>query len=719
MKKRSPKSSADGTPPREEAGVEEAQESDKKVLHPLEVMRNVYQQLEITFQEDDGMISTHLNLVNVAVQVISWGEPDDLASVVVKIPVRAAPKFRAAAGEFLHRLNYGSKRKFWEIDYNDGEIRMVCYTDISGCKLPVVSFKTTLENFNLGHDGQMLLVYGVRASTDEIEQTLGHLASKRSAEPVMLLLQDEEERATELRDHLARVSPKMAPRLVIVSLTGYLVETLTRFGLLGTAFSTSDMKTGHFNAGLARARDVLKDAMRNWRQDVLDQQGLILSPLFYGSKVSDDQIEIFARGYAAMLNGSNYQDVCQTGTGPFTAKERDDFQKLVERQVDPNVSPKKDHGSLPQLRLITKPGAEEIAEVPRAIVAIIQRCSRSGVALNTLEKDFFFEFPAAATLNIKRADIIRQSIHLLKCLGLVEQDQNTIRQISKPALETQITGASQWLEGRFEQAANRIRAIHLDEGDNLIDVRAKVAKHGLKDALARLEDLSLDFIGKSWKELNKVNAGLPVYEERLRMALGVITQVSNALTSVYDPDRDRAFSYVPEAIQEFQQMQAGATYPLWKRIKILEGFYKEVEERRKGLLKRIDGVRHEVDSQVPDLPDGKKALPTQAITMPLELFSRELNFSADHPNRTITVGECASGRVLAITEMFGQVELIQGYCREAVVDQWGVCCIYPFHRVSDVACTRSWAQQDKESLMIYRRVRVHLVAEEPWMKRPA
>ena len=145
MKKRSPKSSADGAPPREEAGVEEAQESDKKVLHPLEVMRNVYQQLEITFQEDDGMISTHLNLVNVAVQVISWGEPDDLASVVVKIPVRAAPKFRAAAGEFLHRLNYGSKRKFWEIDYNDGEIRMVCYTDTIAGPLAESTFRSLLH----------------------------------------------------------------------------------------------------------------------------------------------------------------------------------------------------------------------------------------------------------------------------------------------------------------------------------------------------------------------------------------------------------------------------------------------------------------------------------------------------------------------------------------------------------------------------------------------
>jgi len=125
--------------------MEEAQESDASVLHPLEVMRNVYRKMEITFQEDNGMISTHLNLVNVAVHVISWGEPDDLASVIVKIPVRAAPKFRAAAGEFLHRLNYGSKRKFWEIDYNDGEIRMACYTDTIAGPLAESTFRSLLH----------------------------------------------------------------------------------------------------------------------------------------------------------------------------------------------------------------------------------------------------------------------------------------------------------------------------------------------------------------------------------------------------------------------------------------------------------------------------------------------------------------------------------------------------------------------------------------------
>jgi hypothetical protein len=517
----------------------------------------------------------------------------------------------------------------------------VGHQEVSGCKLPVIDFKTSLENFNLGHEGQMLLVHGIRAATGDIEETLNHLAGERPAEPVMLILQDEEDRAKELQDHLARVSPKMAPRVIIVSLTSYLAETLSRFGLLGDAFSPADMKTGHFNAGLARARDVLKEAVGNWRRGVLDKQGLILSPLFYGTKVSEDQIEIFARGYAAMVNGTTYQDVCQTGIGPFNEKERDEFRKLVDRQVDPNVSAKKDHGALPQLRLITKPGAEEIAEIPRALVALIQRCSRSGVALSSLEKDFFFEFPAG--LNIKRADIIRHAVHFLKCLGLVEQDQNTIRQVSKPVLEKQIEGARHWLENRFEQAAGRIRVIHLEEGDNLVDLRAKEAKHWLKDAENRLGDLSLDFIGKDWKFLNKENGDIFVYDEKLRMALGVITQVTGALSKVYDPDRDNAFTYVPEAIHEFQQLQAGATYPLWKRIKILEGFYKDIDHRRKGLLARITAIRNDVDTRVPELADGKKAFPTQAISMPLELFSKELDFSADHPNRTITVGGSTLG----------------------------------------------------------------------------
>jgi hypothetical protein len=131
--------------PQPDATMKEARESVTHALHPLEVMRNVYQQMEITFNDDDDSIFTCLNLENVEVQVICCGAPDDLASVIVALPVRAAPKFRAAAGEFLHRLNYGSKRKFWEIDHNDGEIRMVAYADTMAGPLTEPIFRGLLH----------------------------------------------------------------------------------------------------------------------------------------------------------------------------------------------------------------------------------------------------------------------------------------------------------------------------------------------------------------------------------------------------------------------------------------------------------------------------------------------------------------------------------------------------------------------------------------------
>jgi len=112
---------------------------------PLEVMRRAYADMEITFQEDDDAIFTRLNLENVEVHVIGWGEPNDLASIVVRLPVRAAPEFRAAAGEFLHRLNFDSRRKFWEIDHDDGEIRLAAYTDTVNGPLTDRIFRSMLH----------------------------------------------------------------------------------------------------------------------------------------------------------------------------------------------------------------------------------------------------------------------------------------------------------------------------------------------------------------------------------------------------------------------------------------------------------------------------------------------------------------------------------------------------------------------------------------------
>ena len=88
----------------------------------MDVMRQAFRSMRVPFQEDDGRLFTRLGLENVEVQVVAWGFPDDLAKVIVRLPVRAAKKHRAAAGDFLHRLNCNARRKFWEMDCDSGEI---------------------------------------------------------------------------------------------------------------------------------------------------------------------------------------------------------------------------------------------------------------------------------------------------------------------------------------------------------------------------------------------------------------------------------------------------------------------------------------------------------------------------------------------------------------------------------------------------------------------
>jgi len=148
MKNKSKIESGMSQPPQDEmhrSNMKEAQDSETRVPHPLEVMRNAYQRMEIEFEVDEDAVVTHLNLENLQVQVTCYGEPDDIVVIIVKIPVRAAPKFRAAAGEFLHRLNYGALRKFWEIDHNDGEIRMTAYIDTMPGPLTELVFRALLH----------------------------------------------------------------------------------------------------------------------------------------------------------------------------------------------------------------------------------------------------------------------------------------------------------------------------------------------------------------------------------------------------------------------------------------------------------------------------------------------------------------------------------------------------------------------------------------------
>jgi hypothetical protein len=102
--------------------------------------------MRVPFQEDDGRIFTRLGLENVVVQVVAWGYPDDLAKVIVRLPVRAAKKHRAAAGDFLHRLNCNARRKYWEMDCDSGEIRLSCFTDTMAGRLTERHFRALLNS---------------------------------------------------------------------------------------------------------------------------------------------------------------------------------------------------------------------------------------------------------------------------------------------------------------------------------------------------------------------------------------------------------------------------------------------------------------------------------------------------------------------------------------------------------------------------------------------
>jgi hypothetical protein len=513
----------------------------------------------------------------------------------------------------------------------DLERAPIAVRSLSECQVPAICMNSTLAPLHIGEDGSTLVIYGSAATDIEIEQELGRLAARRS-EPVVLLLEDQDQRKEELRERVNRNSPRMAPFVVIHNLTRQVGDFLVRLGLMGEAFESGDLRTSHFNGVIQGARQHLKQVLDSWVREQVEQQGLVLRPLFYGSKVGDDDLEAFAKGYAALLTGRSFHDVMQPGSGIFANQaEQERFEKMVNRQIDPPQRNQED----PRLALITEEMGERLGQIPRCLVTLMERCSHVQLRRSELERRFLFDVPAT----VKGRDVIRHVTDVMHYLGLVEREGDSIRQVSSHMLETQVKAAEDWLDSRFESAANAIRAVYYDEGARLVEIRGKEARQRLKEAGKELEDLKLDFIAKPWDELNRISSdGMPIYEQNLRKALAVVGKVRDAVKRVYDSAADRTFRYSPDVLHDFEQNQASSTYPLWKRVQILHGFYSEVDRKRRELIKQTDSALEEVDRRVPALPDGQKAFPTQALRRPLEAFRQELDFSPDKPNKTVTAG---------------------------------------------------------------------------------
>lgn len=107
---------------------------------PLDIMRSYLVEREYVFEEDSGFLHLRMTLDNCQCDLFCAGEAGSQIQVVVGLPVRARKEIRAAVGEFLHRLNFGQDRKFWEFDYSDGEIRLSAYSDLFNCELTAELF---------------------------------------------------------------------------------------------------------------------------------------------------------------------------------------------------------------------------------------------------------------------------------------------------------------------------------------------------------------------------------------------------------------------------------------------------------------------------------------------------------------------------------------------------------------------------------------------------
>lgn len=509
---------------------------------------------------------------------------------------------------------------------------------VSGCALPAVSITTKSVPLNLGPEGSAIIIYGANSTEVEIEQAIAKLG--KQCQPIVLILEEQEQQIEELRDRIHRGSPKVAPFVVIHNLTRQVAGDLVRFGLMGRdsgdAFTAEDLRTSHFNSKILTARQHLGQSLRTWKMEVLDQQGLVLAPLFYGSKVGAEELGAFAKGYAAMLTGESYHSVMQKETGVFADdKEREDFKKMVARQTDPG--PK--FADAPRINLIEIEGGEQVATVPRCFVTMMERCSHVGLKQAELENRFLFDLPDGG----KAKDVIRHLTDVMSYLGLLDNDNGTLKQVSTHVLDRQVKAAEDWLDARFESIANSIKGIHHDEGTRLVDIRGKKARQDLKEARKELDDLSLDFVGKSWEELNRETSdGILSYEQGLRKSLAVVVKVRDAVRSVFDTEADRLFKYSPDYLSEFEKHQNSPNYPLWKRVKILHGFYSDLDKRRRELIKQITTITDEVEHRVPDVHEGEyqdqKAFPLQPLVRPLGAFRQELDFSAEKPNKTVTAG---------------------------------------------------------------------------------
>lgn len=506
---------------------------------------------------------------------------------------------------------------------------------VTKTKLVAVRGKTELSPLSLGKDNEVIYIFAGSSTITEIEGDLQKLAGLGTV-PVVLVLEEQDQVVDDLQVRLSRNVPKVFPFVIIHNLKRLMSDHLVRLGLMGKAFTANDLRTSHFHSVIGVAKEHLKKSLEAWKQEKIEENGLLLKPIFYGGRIRYEEFSSFSKGYADLLSGNTYDDIIQTGSVTFKNEvERDQFKKLTDRQTDP--SPK--YRDCPHTELVSQESGWKKAEVPPSLVSILKNFGPVPLKDTDLERHYLFDMPVEQ----KGRDVVRDFCVFMECLGFLERDGDKLVRTSKHKLETWLKRSREWLDGDFVKKVERVKRVSFDTGEDLSRY-AKQAKNQLRKAEQKLDELNLDFINKPWTELNDdTTEGVPVFQQDFKDSLAAIRFVRGVVEKIYNPEGLASFRYSPDSLQELDKEGASNSYPLWKRCEILTSFFEALDKDRKGLISNIDSTLKEVESRVPLLPDGQQAFPTQPLTLQLSLFKQELEFSPENPDRSIMEGATSLG----------------------------------------------------------------------------
>jgi hypothetical protein len=511
-------------------------------------------------------------------------------------------------------------------------------------KLPVITWTPGSRPLSYGLIGSAAMVYATGVSESDLSHDLLRLAQDAAA-PTLLILENEDHRVNELASWIERTVPALFPCVIIHNLSTINADHMVRIGLLGDVFQPEDLRTQHFHGVIGRTREHLSRNLEDWKAEKLDARGLLLSPMFYGSKITTDDLTAFAVGYFSLLGGADFDALIDGVSDVFVdLAQRDRFKKLVDRHVDPGPKFKQ----CPRESLIEKDDGIYRPRLPRVLLAVLRALGPTARRQSELEQSFLFDVLDDKNEEVaKPRDVLRHLVEILKALGVLSGDGDMIRLVSRHQLRKQVENARNWLAGPFVKEVETVRRQNLAAAAAL-DLKYKEAVNRLKSAEIKLQGLDLDFIQKPWFDLNRETAGdEAVYADRLKAALTAIYDVRKDISWVYDEEAYRLFSYSTDALNQFAQTEGTAAYPLWKRTRVLAGFYQQVASECRDLITRIDAVEKDIKNRIPELTQGpgagQKAFPIQALTLPLSLFQQELSFSADRPEKSIMAGSTTLG----------------------------------------------------------------------------